>query len=217
MPSSLCGKKINLMSTIKNIIFDLGGVLMNIDYTKTTNAFKELGYADFDNMYTMLKANNVFDGLETGHITETDFYGYMLTAADGRITKDQVTEAWNAMILDFRTESLGFLKQLGKTHKLFLLSNTNIIHKKAFDRIFTEQTGFPSLDDFFTKAYYSHHVNRRKPNADIFEFVLKDAAITATETLYIDDLDPNIKTAGSLGFKTHLLLSGERIEELEYD
>ena len=68
------------MTLIKNIIFDLGGVLLNIDYSKTTNAFKELGFTDFENMYTMLKANNVFDGLETGHMTETDFYGYMLNA-----------------------------------------------------------------------------------------------------------------------------------------
>ena len=205
------------MGSIKNIIFDLGGVLLNIDYIKTTNSFKELGFTDFENMYTMLKANNVFDSLETGHITETDFYGYMLDAAAGKVTKEQVTEAWNAMLLDFRTESLGFLKQLGKKYKLFLLSNTNIIHKQAFDTIFKNQTGFPSLDKFFDKAYYSQHIGLRKPNADIFEFVLKDASILAAETFYIDDLYPNIETARSLGFKTHLLLPEERIEELDYE
>ena len=189
---------------------------MNIDPGKTTDAFKELGFTDFEKMYTMLKANNVFDGLETGHISETDFYNYMLEAVNGRVTIDQVTGAWNAMLLDFRTESLGFLKKLGESHRLFLLSNTNNIHKQAFDAILMDQTGISSLDKFFDKAYYSQHVGFRKPGTEIFEFVLKDAGILAPETLYIDDLYPNIETASGLGFNTHLLLPGERIEELDY-
>ena len=204
------------MGTIKNIIFDLGGVLLNIDTNKTTHAFKELGFTDFESMYTMLKANNVFDGLETGHITENDFYRYMLEVADNRVSREQVTKAWNAMLLDFRTDSLAFLKQLRPRHKLFLLSNTNNIHKQAFDAILMDQTGISSLDEFFDKAYYSQHVGFRKPGAEIFEFVLKDAGIIATETLYVDDLFPNIETARSLGFKTHLLLPEEKIEDLRY-
>ena len=80
-----------------------------------------------------------------------------------------------------------------------------------------QQTGIPSLDDYFDKAYYSQKVGLRKPNADIFEFVLNDAGITARESFYIDDLPPNIETARKLGFKTHLLLPGEKIEHLRYD
>jgi FMN phosphatase YigB (HAD superfamily) len=205
------------MSTIKNVIFDLGGVLLNIDYNRTTNAFKQLGYTDFENMYSMLKGNNVFDNLETGHITEDEFYQYMTGAAAGAVSNQQVQDAWNAMLLDFRTESLRHLLLLREKQKIFLLSNTNIIHKKAFDQLFMQQTGIPSLDDYFDKAYYSQKVGLRKPNADIFQFVLKDAGITAGESFYIDDLSPNIETARKLGFKTHLLLPGEKIENLRYD
>jgi len=204
------------MSEIKNVIFDLGGVLLNIDYNKTTDAFKELGFTDFESMYSMLKGNNIFDNLETGHISENDFYGYMLDAAKGSVTKDQVEEAWNAMLLDFRAESLGFLDELNKKYRVFLLSNTNIIHKRAFDNILGSQTGLSSLDEYFDKAYYSQQVGLRKPHAAIFEFVLKDAGILAGETFYIDDLYPNIETASSLGFRTHLLKPGERIEDLDY-
>ena len=189
---------------------------MNLDYDKTTNAFKSIGYTDFEKMYSMFKANNVFDNLETGHINEGDFYNYMLEAADGRVTKEQVTKAWNAMLLDFREESLRFLKKLRQDHKLFLLSNTNIIHKYAFDDLFSKQTGIASIDIFFDKAYYSHLVGMRKPHADIFEFVLKDAGIIAEETFYVDDLYPNIEAAQKLGIKTHLLLPGEKIEDLNY-
>lgn len=205
------------MSAIKNVIFDLGGVLLNIDYNRTTNAFKQLGYTDFENMYSMLKGNNVFDNLETGDITEEEFYQYMTGAAAGAVSNQQVQDAWNAMLLDFRTESLRHLLLLREKHRIFLLSNTNIIHKKAFDQLFMQQTGIPSLDDYFDKAYYSQKVGLRKPNADIFEFVLNDAGIKAGESFYIDDLPPNIETARKLGFKTHLLLPGEKIENLRYD
>ena len=205
------------MSAIKNVIFDLGGVLLNIDYNRTTNAFKQLGYTDFENMYSMLKGNNVFDNLETGDITEEEFYQYMTGAAAGAVSNQQVQDAWNAMLLDFRTESLRHLLLLREKHRIFLLSNTNIIHKKAFDQLFMQQTGIPSLDDYFDKAYYSQKVGLRKPNVDIFEFVLNDAGIKAGESFYIDDLPPNIETARKLGFKTHLLLPGEKIENLRYD
>lgn len=204
------------MNGIKNIIFDLGGVLLNIDYLKTTHAFKQLGFTDFENMYTMLKANQVFDNLETGHISEPDFYDYLLSTASTPVSREEVETAWNAMLLDFRVNSLRQLEKLRKTHRVFLLSNTNIIHKRAFDNIFSRQTGLTSFDDYFDKAYYSHHVGLRKPHSDIFHYVLKDAGIVASESFYIDDLLPNIETARELGFKTHQLLPGEMVEDLEF-
>lgn len=204
------------MTTIKNIIFDLGNVLMNIDYAYTTNAFKNLGYSDFERMYSMFKSNKVFDNLETGHISTTDFYKYMVDAGDGKVSQEDITSAWNAMLIDFRLESFAYLKELRKSHRLFLLSNTNAIHKEAFDKIFEMETGMPSMNVFFEKAYYSNEVGFRKPNVSIFEFILNDAGILAEETFFVDDLYPNIETAKKLGFKTHLLLPGEKIENLEY-
>jgi FMN phosphatase YigB (HAD superfamily) len=201
---------------IKNVLFDLGAVLINIDYNKTAAAFQTLGYSDFEKMYSQFKSNNVFDNLETGHISETEFYEYMLEVGKGKVTRDQVTGAWNAMLIDFRIESLEFLKRLKQTHQLFLLSNTNTIHKAAFDRILKDQTGYDSLDVFFKKVYFSHEIGFRKPNEDIFNYVLKDAGISAEETFFIDDLYTNIDTARKLGFKTHLLLPNEKIEKLEY-
>ena len=204
------------MNRIKNIIFDLGNVLLNIDYNKTKVAFQDLGYADFEKMYSLSKANNFFDNLETGHITEPAFYEYMIDASEGKTSKDEVRDAWNAMLLDFRDESMSFLKELCQHKTIFLLSNTNTIHKQAFGESLKIQTGAPSLDSFFTKAYYSCDVGMRKPNDDIFRFVLQDAGIAPGETLFIDDLYGNIETANKLGIKTHLLVPGERIEALDY-
>ena len=204
------------MPQTKNIIFDLGGVLLNINYNKTLQAFKELGYTNFDEMYSQYTADALFEDLETGRVSADDFYNKLLKGKEAHITEPQLAHAWNNMLLDFRTNSLQFLKELAKDYQIFLLSNTNEIHLTAFDEILKAQTGLQSIDGFFKKAYYSHRVNLRKPNKNIFEFVLQDAGIAAEETLFIDDSWNNIETAAAMGFKTHLLLPGETIEQLNY-
>lgn len=200
------------MATIKNIIFDLGGVLINIDYNKTAGAFRNLGVNNFEDMYTQFTADALFEHLETGHTSEADFYASMNGKGSGPLTPWQVKDAWNAMLLDFRVESFRFLEQLKDKYDLYLLSNTNIIHKTAFDAVFTAQTGAPSINSYFKKAWYSHEVGLRKPNADMYAYVLKDAGLAANETLFIDDSVNNIVAAARLGIKTHLLLPGETIE-----
>ena len=205
------------MTTLKNIIFDLGGVLIDIDYHQTKKAFENLGFTRFDEMYSQYSADMLFSNLETGNITPEDFYNHLIKKSGFNISPKEIETAWNAMLLNFRLPSVQYLERLQQHFQLYLLSNTNSIHKKAFMQLFTEQTGHPLLDDCFTKAYYSQEIGLRKPNADIFEFVLKDASINANETLFIDDSYNNIETAQKLGLKTHLLLAGEKIEELEYD
>jgi glucose-1-phosphatase len=204
------------MPILKNIIFDLGGVLLNIDYNKTEKAFQDLGFGEFKEMYNQYSSDAVFTRLETGTISRDVFYEYMIHTSNNTISDVQINEAWNSMLLDFREESLHFLLILSKRYQLYLLSNTNAIHEKAFAEIFTKQTGQPSLDNYFSKSYYSHKLGLRKPNKDIFNFVLNDAGLLAEESLFIDDSYNNINTAKSMGFETHLLLPGEKIERLPY-
>ena len=205
------------MEVLKNIIFDLGGVLLNIDYNKTENAFKALGYTDFKKMYSQFTADELFVKLETGRISNENFFKLLTDAHAGEVTEQQVKDAWNSMLLSWRKESLSFLKQLSAHCKIFLLSNTNAVHQEAFNRSLKLDTGLVSIDPLFTKAYYSHIINFRKPDAAVFEYVLRDAIINPGETLFIDDSANNIKAADSLGFKTHLLGAGEKIEDLKYD
>ncbi len=203
------------MAVLKNIIFDLGGVLLDVDYLKTNEAFKNLGFNHFEKMYSQFTADKLFEKLETGHISEEDFYKQLLNQHE-TISSWDITDAWNAMLMDFRLDSIEFLSQLRPKYKLFLLSNTNIIHMNAFHKLFCEQTGYKSLSELFTKAWYSNEVGLRKPHKEIYEFVLQDAGIRAEETLFIDDSYNNIETAKELGFKTHLLVPGEKIEDLIY-
>ncbi|HRN79066.1 MAG TPA: HAD family phosphatase [Ferruginibacter sp.] len=197
----------------KNIVFDLGGVLININYQRTIQAFQQLGFPNFEEMYSQFKANRLFEQLETGHISEETFYQTLIHSTQNAITRNQITEAWNAMLLNFRIPSLQFLEKLKPNYNVFLLSNTNIIHKRKFDSILQEQTGLNAIDPLFHKCYYSHLIGLRKPYREVYQFVLDDAGIQANETLFIDDSQPNIVAAQELGIHAHLLKDKEWVEE----
>jgi putative hydrolase of the HAD superfamily len=200
------------MAATKNIIFDLGGVLLDIDYQKTIDAFEKLGVEHFEAMFSQFKADALFEKLETGHISEADFYAAIKERTALPLTNEQIDNAWNALILNFRTKSLEVLEKLAPDYSLYLLSNTNSIHLRYFKKLFTRETGKPLLDVYFTKAWYSNEVGLRKPGAEIFEFVLQEENLKAGETLFIDDTIINIEAAQRLGFKIHHLLPTERIE-----
>lgn len=205
------------MFPLKNIIFDLGAVLIDIDYKKTEQAFIQLGYYNFEQMYSQYGADKLFEKLETGRISNADFYKTILALNNNVNTAFEIKDAWNKILLDWRAESLDFLETIAPMYKLFLLSNTNAIHKTAFLASLKKETGRNIIDNLFIKSYYSHEIHLRKPNDDIFEFVAKDAHIKKEESLFIDDSYNNIETAKKLGFKTHLLLPTERIEDLKYE
>lgn len=201
------------MPKIKNIIFDLGGVLIDIDYQKTINAFKNLGVVDFENMYSQTTANTLFEDLETGQINEAEFYDGVRKEANLSISDEQIKTAWNTILLDFRPNSIAYLQQLAQTHRIYLLSNTNIIHQAAFLQTYADIFK-EDLNDNFTKAYYSHEIHLRKPHKNIYEFVLNDAGMNAEETLFIDDSIINMPKANELGITTHLLLKDQKIENI---
>lgn len=204
------------MAVIKNILFDLGNVLFSIDYKKTTQAFEQLGYKQFDGMYSQYTANALFEAIETGNITNDDFYQH-LQNVNSHVNKAQIKEAWNSMLLHWRVNSVLHLAALGKKYNLYLLSNTNDIHLTAVNELLQSTLQMDNIDGYFVKAYYSHKIHLRKPHAAVFEFVLNDAKILANETLFVDDSINNIETAQQLGFKTHLLLEEELIENLVYE
>ncbi len=194
------------MQGIKNIIFDLGGVILNIDYQKTNDAFIALGVTNFHELYSQFKGSLLFDNLETGHISTEDFLQEMHKHVPAEVTDQQIIDAWCAMLLDFPLQRLQLLQQLRQQYNLYLLSNTNAIHLDRFNQILMESRGIPSLSEFFDKAYYSHLVGLRKPGTEIYEVVLQENGLKAGETVFIDDTLPNIEAAKKVGLHTiHLL------------
>jgi putative hydrolase of the HAD superfamily len=203
------------MENIKNVIFDLGGVLLNVDYHKTADAFKALGAAQFDELYSQANANHLFEALETGEISEDEFYLQIYKYCKPGTHVDEMRSAWNAILLDFRKDSLNVVEKLKKKYNLFLLSNTNSIHLTAFNKSLLETTGNASLDQYFIKSYYSHIIRMRKPYIETYNWVLKDGMMKAEETLFIDDSINHINGAIEAGIKTHLLLPTETIGDLK--
>lgn len=203
------------MATTKNIVFDLGKVLLDFNNDNARNYFKNLGIEDYEKHVMALHEENVFNKLETGEISAEGFIEAISQKLNDSISAVDIQNAWNSILMDFRAESMHHLEKLNKRFDIYLLSNTNVLHHKEFNRILFNQLQVKSLDSYFTKTYYSHQVGMRKPDCKIYEHVLYDAEIKASETLFIDDLPENVAAASDLGFQTHLLLPEERIENLK--
>lgn len=189
-------------ATIKNIIFDFGGVVLNIDYKLTENAFAKLGLKDFDKIYFQAKQKELFDVFEKGLISPADFRREIKKFIDGNVFDFQIDAAWNSMLLDLPEERVRLLDKLKKKYRLFLLSNTNEIHFTAFTAYMRKKFNREIFSDVFEKTYFSNKVNMRKPDAEIFELVLRENKLNKEETLFIDDVIQNIEGANKVGLKT---------------
>ena len=200
-----------MVTPVKNIIFDLGGVIINLNYQLTRKAFEILGVANFNDLYTQHHANPLFEQLEVGAIEPEAFYEALRQATGLTLTNSQIETAWNAMLLDFPVERLLWLDQIKNKYNIYLFSNTNTIHYKAFTTIYAQTAPLvglnPNFNHFFKTAYYSHTLKQRKPAVAAFEAVLQDAKLDPAQTLFIDDTISNIEGAQKAGLQT-LFLSG---------
>ena len=203
------------MQNIKNIIFDLGGVILNIDFKQTELAFAKLGVGNFNAYYTLQISTPLFYDLEIGSITPDMFYNKLRELLQLPLKDEEIRSAWNALLLDFPPARIQWLKQINKKYKTYLLSNTNQIHYDAFMQLYKQQINQGSFSDCFIKTYYSHEIKLRKPSKESFEFVLKDENLIAGETLFIDDLLPNIQGAKLAGLQTIYLPSPKTVMELD--
>jgi putative hydrolase of the HAD superfamily len=202
-----------MIQGIRHIIFDLGGVLLNLDFKGVEQAFVDLGVSDFPKRYSQLKQDSLFDDLETGKISASEFIaGIRKAAPDVPLSDEQIINAWNAILLDFPMRRLQLLQQLRTHYDLVLLSNTNEIHEIAFNKILEQTCGINSLAHFFDKVYYSHRVGMRKPGKEVFQRILEENAFLPEHTLFIDDSPQHIETAKSLGIQTIYLEKGMTIE-----
>lgn len=202
-----------MIKNVRHIIFDLGGVILNIDYLKTIAAFQQLGIENFDEIYSQAAQSDLFDKLEKGQIGADEFVAGIQALCGKPLSHQQIVDAWNSLILDFPLRRLQILQQLRLHHDLFLLSNTNEIHEPAFNKVLEQTHGIPNLGVFFDKVYLSHRVGMRKPDKEIFERVLDENGLKAEHTLFIDDSIQHIESANSLGIQTIFLEKGMTIED----
>lgn len=203
------------MQKIKNIIFDLGGIFIDIHFSKTENAFKNLGVVNWSQFYTQSTASALFENLETGKINPEEFYEGFRKESGVALTDEQIKNAWNAMLGTFPLERLQWLKGVKKRYNIYLYSNTNLIHYIAFQKIFKECTGEQNFDDYFITAHYSHDLGVRKPYPESFLQLLEIENLNPDETLFIDDTAKNIEGAKQAGLQTILLLPPKTVLDLD--
>lgn len=186
------------MKNIKNIIFDLGGVILNIDMKKTELALQQLGIDTFSQLMSPAAVQSFFRDYETGKIDNAAFIRSIQSLSSKSSTEKEIVDAWNALLLDFPAERIELLKQLRKKYRLFLLSNTNAIHHQQFQQQLYQQTG-NYLEDFFEKTYYSHTIGLCKPDVACFQYVINENNLDPAETIFVDDSEANINGAKQAG------------------
>jgi glucose-1-phosphatase len=198
---------------VTNIIFDWGGVITNIDYNATIRAFDKIGHKSFDQFFTHHHQDDFFKNLEKGMIGPDELYATIRKETGNEASRSAIDAAWCAMLLDTPVERLEILKKLGRKYNIFLLSNTNSIHANYYNDYLKKiySIDFPS---YFNKVYYSHEVGMRKPDPEIFEFVLKDSKLKRATTLFVDDTEANIDTSANAGLISLYLTNEYSFEQI---
>lgn len=202
------------LSEIRNIIFDLGNVLLNLDFDASVNAFRELGMNEKVVNKEQAYADPVFYDLEIGRTSPEAFRNRVREILDNPDASDQqIDDAWCAMIRDIPASRVEVVKELGKKYKVYLFSNTNSIHITRLHRQFREEHGI-EFSSLFIKDYYSHELHERKPDLSSYKKMIELSEIDPVESLFIDDLEKNIRGAQDAGLKTFWLKSGTELTGL---
>ena len=201
-------------NNIKNIIFDLGGVILNIDTQRSINAFTDILGENNKEFVKKYNEFNLLDRLEKGEITPEQFRGTLKGIIPQKISDQQIDTAWNSMLLDFPRERIDLLYKLKQNYRTFLLSNTNKIHYNFYTKQLNEQFGIKNLSELFEEEYMSFDLKMRKPDKEIFHYVLYQNNLLANETLFIDDTLENIESAKEIGINTYLLKESETINDV---
>jgi|JI10StandDraft_1071094.scaffolds.fasta_scaffold25273_3 glucose-1-phosphatase len=203
------------LSAFNAIIFDLGGVIINLEYNRTAQAFIDLGLTNFNEIYSKAKQTSLFDDFEKGLMTNDAFRATLKQHLPEGVSDEAIDAAWNAMLLDIPQHRADFLREVAKKYRIFLLSNTNSIHVTEFTAINDRVFGKGVFESIFEQHYYSCKMGMRKPDAEIFEYVLSENNLDRSKTLFIDDSIQHVEGASAVGLTADWLRveNGESIEE----
>lgn len=202
------------MKRINALLFDLGGVIVDLDYNKTIEAFEAIGLEDAEHLYNQFNQSKIFDEFEIGSISGEEFMGLLQEKIPQKVSQSKIKEAWNAMILGFEKSKLEQIKRYSEKIPCYLLSNTNEIHLEYIQTLLQE-VPFKNLELLFTKCYYSHIIGRRKPHRETFEWVLNDMGSSPEEVLFIEDSPQHIRGAEKAKIKTLHFTNGRRLEDVD--
>ncbi|MFQ3675516.1 MAG: HAD family phosphatase [Endomicrobiia bacterium] len=199
---------------IKNIIFDFGGVIINLDFNAAKMEFERLKINDVTDFFMNFTMNDLLYRLEIGTILPQDFREAIKIQTSVELTDSQIDDSWNKIIADYPPQNIELLKKVKNNYRSFLLSNTNAIHYNYFTAKLQNEFSLSSLHELFETAYFSHELHMRKPDTEIFLHVLKENNLLPEETLFLDDNISNIEAANRLGINTILISNERKITDL---
>ncbi|MBQ2386527.1 MAG: HAD family phosphatase [Bacteroidales bacterium] len=201
---------------IKNLLLDMGGVILDVSYQRVIETFKSYGIENFDKVYTQAKQVEIIDLFEEGKCTAEEFRDGVRKFVGKELSDEQIDKAWFSMILEIPRDVIQLLGVLKLKYRLFLFSNTNVLHIEYLKKEFERQLGFDLFNCVFDKAFFSNEIHHRKPHPESFKYVLEQAGIEAEETLFIDDSKQHLEGASKVGLNTYWLTNGETLIDL-YD
>ena len=201
---------------IKNLLLDMGGVILDVSYQRVIETFKSYGIENFDKVYTQAKQVEIIDLFEEGKCNAEEFRDGIRKLVGKELSDEQIDKAWFSMILEIPRDVIQLLGVLKLKYRLFLFSNTNVLHIEYLKKEFERQLGFDLFNCVFDKAFFSNEIHHRKPHPESFKYVLEQAGIEAEETLFIDDSKQHLEGASKVGLNTYWLTNGETLIDL-YD
>ena len=199
---------------IENIIFDFGGVIIDIDPMLTVRELEKSGFRDIEKLKTKEFYQQVIYKFEKGIDTPAVFHNKLRQYLHMDLSDQQLDDAWNALLFDIPEERIRIIEQVKKHYPIYLLSNSNEIHYDLYVRDLQLRFGYREFDELFDKAYFSFDLHLAKPHPEIFEFVINQHQLIPEKTLFIDDRIENIKGARKAGLRTYHLSSPQRIRNL---
>jgi|JI10StandDraft_1071094.scaffolds.fasta_scaffold85316_2 putative hydrolase of the HAD superfamily len=203
------------LSNIKAIVFDIGNVLIDIDYPKTISNFQALATIDFNTIVSYHKQIDIFNQFEKGKVTVDEFVSTLKQYLRNDVTNEQIIAAWNTMLVYYPEQKINLLRSLkAKGFQLYALSNINELHIAEMNSKVHAHFGIDAFSSLFDKAYYSNEVGFRKPEKELYEILLQETAIRPQEMLFIDDKLENLVPAEKLGIQTFHLLQPNDLYEL---
>lgn len=201
---------------IETVIFDFGGVVIDIDPQLTINEFAKLGFTDLE------KTNNtefteLIRKFERGIYTPEVFRKKMKDYLGIKASAQQFDDAWNALLFDIPSERIEIIEQVKENYRTLLLSNSNEIHYDLYVRDLQLRFGYQEFANLFHDAYFSFDLHLSKPDVEIYEFVINQNELNPKKTLFIDDNRENIEAAKKAGLQTYLLQKPERVRDIFTD
>ncbi|RFZ85328.1 HAD family phosphatase [Mucilaginibacter terrenus] len=201
------------MQNVKNIIFDYGNVIFNIDFRNAQQAFAKLGLPNAEEFYGHRQQDQIFDKFDRGEVSGDEFRSYIRQfIGDSNVTDKQIDDAWNSLLLGIAPGTHDLLLQLKGKYRTFLLSNINDIHYNYIMKYLKDEFNFDNNEHFFERTYYSHLQGKRKPEINFFQQVLDENNLIPQETLFIDDSPQHLEAAKTLGIQTFLMTAPDTLQ-----